>query len=229
MDTSFFKSEWFKTISAVIVGGVANELGHYLADRRERKKAIARALADLLEIRVRFIGAELAIKAIKEMFPISPLEQMQVRVVFQNMMGDWSQLAQRYNESVTTVASVAPVLAYYLRSKEIGQRIFQLIDSAAAQTQPDSAGAHAMWQQELSPKLLNEVANTLTGTCLHLAWKHSLVTLWKVRGVVKRTTALPSEANQYLDSLRRMMEQHQRQQGKQNPEQNLQTPPTQTA
>ena len=64
MDTSFFKSEWFKTVSAVILGGAANEVGHYLADRRERKKAIARALADLLEIRLRFIGTELVIKEI---------------------------------------------------------------------------------------------------------------------------------------------------------------------
>ena len=56
MDTSFFKNEWFKTVSAVLLGGAANEFSHYLADRRERKKAIARALADLLEVRLRFVS-----------------------------------------------------------------------------------------------------------------------------------------------------------------------------
>ena len=210
MDTSYFKSDWFKAVSAVILGGAANELGHYFADRRERKRSIGRALSDLLEIRVRFIGAEMVIAELGKIFPLSALDQAQARTAFHNLVGGWPQLAQRYNESVTLVASLSPVLAYRLRSKEVGQQIFQIVDMAAASAQQEAAQAHAIWQTQLSPLLSKEVAGTLTDTCRRVAWKHGVLTWWDVRGILKRSTELPPEAKQYLDVVKQLVEQQKK-------------------
>jgi hypothetical protein len=198
----------------VILGGAANEVGHYLADRRERKKAIARALADLLEIRLRFIGTELVIKEIGKIVPLTALDQMQARAAFNQLIGGWPQLAQRYNDSVPVVASVAPILAYQLRSKEIGQQVVQVVDAAVAgSSQPKEAAVlHSIWQSKLSPLLSKGISETLTKTCRRVAWKHGIVSWVKVKLLFRRTAELGPEEKQYLAIVTEMMEQQKNEQ-----------------
>lgn len=65
----FFKSEAFKTTATVAAGWLFSELSHYLSDRRERRKAIGRALADLLEIRHRFTAMDTLFKELRKIAP----------------------------------------------------------------------------------------------------------------------------------------------------------------
>lgn len=200
MDTSFFKNEWFKTVSAVLLGGAANEFSHYLADRRERKKAIARALADLLEVRLRFVSTDMVIRELGKLIALTALDQAQVRDVFNAVVGGWPQLVQRYNESVKVVASVAPILAFQLRSKEIGQQILQMADVAMASI-PQSTGNvsfHEVWQKQLTPLLSKGVTQALTRTCRRVAWKHGAVSWLKVHLMFRRGIQWTAEEQQFL-------------------------------
>lgn len=112
-------SDWIKSIGALILGWLLNAFSPYLAERRERRKATARALANLLEIRSQFLMIESSIEEMNKIVAIPPDAELQLRIAFQNLLPNWEHLAQRYSEAVTLVSETDPLLADQLRSKEI--------------------------------------------------------------------------------------------------------------
>lgn len=110
-------------IILIFVSGIAGiligQMNGFFERRYEKRKALNRALSELLEIRHRFKGA---------MYIINTLAQ-EIKVPYQyydevisglpdGLLWD-EKISGRYNEAIDVIAMHAPILAYMLRSKDI--------------------------------------------------------------------------------------------------------------
>lgn len=205
-------SEWFKSIATLVLGWLLSEIGHYLLARRERRKAISGALSNLLEIRHHFVSLEAAVTEIKKLIPKEVLPanaELQLRVaipqIMQQFFPQWQEMAHeasgRYNESVTLVASIDPLLGYQLRSKDLAQHVFGILNSLFAQ----DAQVSQLWQQ-VNQSLFEDLASALDSYLKRLAWKISPITWWKTRRML-RDSELPEAAEKILGIVRQGMQQ----------------------
>lgn len=210
---NLLNSEWFKSTAALVIGWLLSEVSHYILDRRERRKAISSALADLLEIRHNFVSLEVAISEIKKLIPkevLSADAEPQLRIFLtqhiQQLFPQWQQMSHdasaRYNESVTLVASIDPILGYQLRSKDLSQQVFVFLTSLFAQ----DAKISQLWQ-EVNQSLFKDLTGALDSYIKRLAWKRGPITWWKARRMLLTDSEIPEPAQKMLDIIRKGIEQ----------------------
>jgi hypothetical protein len=200
----FVHSDAFKYVIGAIVGGIGTliawvlqETSHYTADRRERRRAISLALTDLWEIEYHFRALNLVLEKLGSLADLPAQVKAQVWVVFEQMfLPNPTELHERYNKSVTTLASLEPVLGFRLRSKDLVRPLFTFLNSVAAQ---DPAGA-ALWFQIQKP-LIQEASKALRDAVLELASKLSRSTRRGVGKQLERPKALPKELDDWLRSV----------------------------
>jgi hypothetical protein len=187
-------NEWFKSMAAVAGGWVLSELSHYLVERRERRKAISRSLSDLLQIRHEFLLVDTVIREITKGLRVSPQEDLQLRIMFNTLLPkllpSWAAslktLDERYNESVTLVSSLDPILGFQLRSKELARGMFPALHSIAAQ---DTQAAQAL--QLIGKSAFDEIRKEFDSVLKTLAWKLDPVKRWKVGKILRKGLTLP--------------------------------------
>jgi hypothetical protein len=83
MSAGLLNNEWFKSTAALVIGWLLSAINPYLSEHRERRKAIARALAELMEIRHRLGVVEYAMDMVGKVVNIPPEAELQIRVLFQ--------------------------------------------------------------------------------------------------------------------------------------------------
>src|SRR5215471_20644831 len=107
-------------VAGTLVGFALNELSYVLRGRREDKRKVGQALAELLEIRNEIRMMPEVMQTIRSLLPapIPANAEFQIRLVFRTFIPNPEGLRQRYNEAVTSVAGAFPLLAYDLRAKD---------------------------------------------------------------------------------------------------------------
>jgi hypothetical protein len=173
-----FNNEWFKSITALVIGWSLNALSPYFAERRERRKAFSRVLTDLLDIRNELFLADYALDEIGKAVTLTPEIEIQLRVGMQNLLPNQQQLQQRYNESVSQVAALDPLLGYQLRSKDILRPLISALFSSVAQTQDMQAAA---FLKKMNALVLKEADKSFEEIILTVARKRSLWTRYKTK------------------------------------------------
>lgn len=202
----FVHSDAFKYVIGAIVGGifawsglvigwVLQETSHYRADRRERKRAISLALTDLWQIEHHFRVLNLLLDKLGSIVEIPVQAKAQVWIVFEQMfLPNPAELHERYNKSVTTLASLEPVLGFRLRSTDLVRPLFNFLNSVAARD-PESA---ALWFQVQKP-LIHETSKVMREAVLELASKHARTTHRDVRK--RLDNVLPTQVDDWLKSV----------------------------
>lgn len=170
----------------VVIGGGLSGIGAWWKARTERKRAIAIALADLLEIRTQAAAIELTITEARQRFDVPVDVAMFIRMVFGETFPLDQALHKRYEDSVSLIAGIDPVLAFRLRSKNNLPHFVSSITSlgaAAGMSAPDIASLDATLRDTLLPSLNEAISE--------LARQHSFRTKRKVGKLLTRQQSLP--------------------------------------
>jgi len=197
----FLHSDGFKYVVGLIIGWLGivigwllQETSHSLADRRERRRAISLALTDLWDIEHHFHALNFVLEKLGSLVAIPPQAKAQVWVVFEQLiLPDPAELHKRYNQSVTTLASLDPILGFRLRSKDLVRPLLTFLNSVAAQS-PESA---VVWFRVQKP-LLDQTIKALKDAVLELARSLGRGTHRRVQKRLEHSAGVPRELDDWL-------------------------------
>jgi hypothetical protein len=188
----------------VIVGALltllTGQLGQWLASRRDEKRAIARALSDLLEIRIRLLAVPKIPELLAKHFPIPPEAHTAMKIVFTRLIPPDADIGKRYGDAVTLVAACDPILGFRLRSQDIASPLLDTLRQLAFADGPSSAAAFANVETELMGHLKPHLDELIK----EIAWLHGWSTWWKVRRRLDRPMELPEG---FMEALKAQLSQ----------------------
>jgi hypothetical protein len=110
--------ESITTLLSVMAGAAIAGAGALLRARDERKKAIATAVADLLEVHHRMLAVKTLTHTFKDQLN-GNVELIPVIItLLNNLFPKDAGLHERFSESIRVISSVDPLLAFRMRSKD---------------------------------------------------------------------------------------------------------------
>jgi hypothetical protein len=217
MIVSGFDAEWFKPLTAALFGWVLSSLSQHLLARRQRREAINRALSDLLDIRHQLIALDATFKKLREIVLVPPEVEAQLGPILEQLLlPNPEQLSRRYDESVSLIASVDPILAFKLRSKDLLRPSLQRMNALMAQDVQA-----AIFGQKVKQAVLPHLARELCHVTKSLAWKLGPITRWRI-GRALKPPAFHKDASAMMDIVRQEIEKRVQSQP-QSPSQSRQT------
>lgn len=191
-------------LAGVLLGAVIASATSVLKARAERKRIIAKALSDLLEVRHHVVGIELILSHARDQLKIPRHVFPAIREAIGSIFALDPDIHERYDEAVNLLAGVDPLLAFYLRQKTVVHDLFGELRKVALD---NGAPLEAMevFEQRLSsmavPKL-NDAACTL-------ARSHSVLTWWRVRRLIQISDEIPAEILEWFDTVKAQVEMTQ--------------------
>jgi hypothetical protein len=199
-------ADWIKTLLAAFFGWALSSLSQYVLVIRERRQAISKALSDLLELRFQLLVTESAFEQVRKIAPVPPQAEPQLRLILeQSILPDSTQISKRYDESVSLIAAVDPLLGYGLRSKDLVRPLLKKLTNLAA-AQDIQALAFA---QQLQKLLLPHMEQEFNRVIKHLAWRRGPITRWKVGRMLKKPLSLPEKPAQEIATMLRLVAEQQ--------------------
>ncbi len=178
----------------VVLGGFLTGIGAYMRARAERKRLIARALSDLLEIRHHIVGIDVVLREINRRVKV-PEEAIPVlRTVIDTIMPIDEDVHKRYDEAVSLLAGLDPLLAFSMRSKNTVPRLLALMRELSA-----TSGATPSQIEPLETMLRSAVTPALDSAVLELARHHSFMTNRRIKKLVAAAGQVPPELTAFLN------------------------------
>lgn len=187
--------ESITTICSVILGAGIAGAGTLWQARIDRKKALAMALADLLETRHRMITFQTMMQELKEQFQVNDEQISVIRSVLNQILPQDPDLHERYSESVRIIAGVDPLLAYRMRSKDM---VPDFLDNLTLITSQNGIPAQQISKFEES--LRKFIIPVLDEALLELADTHSRKLLKDVKKIINAPK--PPELQQLIDEMK---------------------------
>lgn len=178
----------------VLLGSALSGFGAYLKERRERKRTLAIALADLLEIRHRLIAVDLVLSKVREHVAVPPETISASRNLFDSFFSTNDGLDERYNEAVSLIAGIDPILAFSLRTKNSFPRLLTQFRNAAIGT-----GANMKDFEIVEGMLRLVAAPNLDAAAIAVARQHSWRTKRRVLKLIGESKETPPEITQFLN------------------------------
>lgn len=185
------------TLVGVIVGAILSGIGGYFRSRIERKRTIALALTDLLEIRHHISGIEVVLKAMHKRFDVPAEASLILQTLIQQMSPLNEDVHKRYDNAISLLAGLDPLLAFHLRSKNTLPNLLASIISAT-----ESAGLSKDDIVQIESTLRLSLAPHLDEAVIELAGRHSLNTKRKVKKLISNSKEMPPELNDIFDQLK---------------------------
>ena len=192
----------------VLVGGALSGITAQLRARKERKRIIAVALADLLEVRHRLLAANLVIEKVATTAGIKAELLPHLRNFVESMEPVDAGLDERYSNAVSLLAGIDPVLAFDLRSKNVLPKVLSALRGIATSGSADLASF-----EFFESRLLSAVRPTLNRAVVELARAHSIVTAFKVKRRVQQTETIPADIAKFLNEMAALVEPSAKSQG----------------
>jgi len=177
-----------------ILGWLLSQVGQWFVARREEKKAIARVLSELLELRLRLLAIPRVLELLSQHFPIPPEAQTGIRLVFSQVFRFDAEMGHRYSEAVSLVAASNPLLGYRLRCQDLVSPWLDTLRQLAAN---DGAASAAMFAK-LDDELLGHLKPHFEDLLKELARMHGWLTWWKMRRLLHRPIELPKNFSEML-------------------------------
>lgn len=180
----------------VLVGASMTGIGQMYKARQERKRIVAMALNDLMEVRHRIVSLNLVFKHFQEQSDLPTESIPHLRNLMDHLLPLDEKLDSRFDEAVTLLAGIDPVLAYELRSKNQLPRFINKIRLIAANAGEDLAGF-----EQLERGLIEVVTPVLDEAVLHMAGYHSRHTRNEVKKILENSRDIASELVPLLSGL----------------------------
>jgi len=192
---------WFPAFT-LIVGWFLNELSYLFRLRREERKPFAKAIADLLEIRHNIRAVSTAIGEMKKRFPVPPDVELAARRFFQDSILQTEALRQRYNETVSLIASVDPILAFRLRSKDEFAPLLQKLRPFL-----DNDNQAKLFAAQIEDKMSCAFLDHLEESIMEVAKTHSVKTWWRIRKHLSKHGEMPKVFDELMSLVQKAPKQ----------------------
>jgi len=168
------------SLGAVSVGWLLHEFSDFFKLRREDKRAVGRALAELLEVRARLQVMPTVMEEIRKKIPIAPHDEAVLRQVFDNFIPGVEEVQLRYNQAIDGMAGRLPLLAFRLRAKDA---VTPLLRQLRPLVVNDSQAVAILGKVE--DELLRLTLPQFDALALELASLHGWATWWRARAKLK--------------------------------------------
>ena len=178
----------------VFLGALITGIGLIWKARVERKRLIACALADLLEVRHHLLAFRVVIHEVKKKFDVPAELAPILRTVMQRTSPLDPETHTRYSTAVSVLAGIDPVLAFKMRSKDRIPQMFETMNELLT-----SSGIAPTALEGLIASLHDLVIPSLDEAVVELAGQHSLFTKRKVQQIVAKADEPPRELIALLD------------------------------
>jgi hypothetical protein len=185
---AFNWKDWLP-LAGVAVGWGLNQCGQWFVFRRDERKAIGRALADLLEVRHRLLAIPKVVEAMSAKLGMPADAQTPLKVVFGALFPSDEGLAKRYEESVSLVAATNPVLGFRLRSQDVVGPFLHQLRALALRDGPQSVALLGTMENHM----LSHLAPHLERLIRELAKRHGWRTWWETNRRLKQPFDAPEE------------------------------------
>lgn len=181
----------------VFFGWALHELSDLVKLRREDRRAIGKALSELLGLRHDINVVPLAMKLVEAHLPVPPESKSKLRPFLGSLTAPTMKgIHERYNAAVDCVAGRLPLLAFQLRSKDAAGPILQQLHTLAA-GDPQAAIVLSKFEE----KLVEELQPSFDDLALTLARSHGWWTWWCTKGVLKPSPGSPQEVQRLMSWL----------------------------
>jgi len=180
----------------VVLGSVLSGIGTIFRTRAEQKSLVARALSDLLEIRHHVMGVELVLREVKNRVLVTEEEAQLFREHMNTLVPLDADIHRRYDEAISLLAGLDPILAFNMRSKNKVPLFLESIKSMSL-----SLGATPSQFSAYENVIRLAIAPALDNAVLELAAYHSLKTKRRVEKLVASTGDMPLEVTKLLNDL----------------------------
>jgi hypothetical protein len=180
----------------VVLGSLISGIGVLWRSRVERKSLIARALSDLLEIRHQVVSVELTLRELKNRVAISEDDAVAFRTHMNTVMPLDENIHQRYDEAITLLSGIDPLLAFSMRSKNKIPVFFESIRKLSI-----SLGINPSQASTLESIFRLSITPALDEAALKLATLHSWKSKKAVRSIVKKTNDVSPEITKLINQV----------------------------
>jgi len=156
------------TLLGLVAGFGLNELSYFVRARRDDRRTIGKALAELLAVRHLLRSLPLAVEILKRTVPgvIAAHEEVILRRVLRTFIPSPEGMQERYEEAVSAVSAFLPVLAFDLRFRDLVGPFLERLHCATPMDDPNAAPFYLRMEDEIVglaiPKLeelIQELAN----------------------------------------------------------------------
>ncbi len=183
-------TDWLPVVGVIagtVLGWVLGQLGQWFVARREERKAIARVLSELLEIRLRVLSIPKIAELISEHFAVPPESQTAIKIAITRLLPADVDLGKRYGEAVNLVSASNPILGYRLRSQDLASPLLDTLRQLSVADSPAAAARLARLEIELRGHIEPHLGRLLR----EVASMHSLGTWWRLRRSLLRPMEIP--------------------------------------
>jgi hypothetical protein len=186
-------TEWVPSLATLALGWILNELSQRFSARRDDKKAIARALSNLLEIRHELLAIPKVIEFISRDIQLPAEVHAPLKAFISQWIPSDASLRTRYEESINLVAAANPVLAFRLRSQDQSLPFLNRLRQVAPNDPMISTVVSA-----LEHELMNVLPAHLDELIKEVAWMHGWRTRLSVQKTLKRRFEFPKGISKLL-------------------------------
>ena len=197
-------NEAVRSVALLLVGFLVGQLQDFTAARRERKKALRMALSDLLEVHYQFAAVETITEEVAKLGPLPEHVRAQMAIAMDSLLPNWDELHRRYDQSVTTLAGIDPLLAFKLRSKDFVRPALQKLHAQMSQNAQGAAVLAPVLREALTSKI-EPVLKKAVGTLARKVW---LLCWYKTRRTLMATKNTSDEMRETLKSINAIVAPH---------------------
>lgn len=184
-------------MGGILLGFGLNELSTFIKVRREDRRIVGRALAELLEVRFQLLFHRGVVKEIIKLLPvkISAYDELmiQTHLVPKLLPNPAEGLTQRYNDAVTAVSGVLPTLAYVLRSKDLAASVLERMQTIVPV--PPEAAPYVI---NLQDKAIEVGVSKLDELIRELAKLHGRKSAKEVEPILRGQTEIPADVIKFV-------------------------------
>jgi hypothetical protein len=181
-------------LASVAVGWSLSELSHFLRATGSKRRALNRALAELIELRHQQLAIDLVFKEIRKRWPVSAEELNAGMQWIDQILPADPQLPVRYEAAVSEIAGVDPLVAFALRSKDRGPLLLAKVRGAQL-----SPVADKNLVESVDALIRTSFVKSLEQEIRSVAWKLGIISWLRIRWFLRRRPTLPDEAQQLFD------------------------------
>jgi hypothetical protein len=187
-------------IVTLVLGWLLNELSRYFVFNYEMHGAIGKTVLNLLEIRNKLKNIQFYSQYITKTLNL-PVEAPEMRLLYKKIFPSNEELYQNIQQSIISIASSNPVLAYQLKENITGlsvfDKVFLLIEG---NEEGDRLFANFLASMEYQTLPL------IDDSLLQLAKKHGLITYLKTKHQLNTAIKIDPEMEKTLNKFKETME-----------------------
>lgn len=194
----------FLPLLGVLLGAAISGVSQIHKAKLERKRSIAIALTDLLEVWHHLNCIKEVLDAFKMKYDIPAEVEAVLHSAIEEISPIDPELHKRYESAVSMLSGYDPLLAFFLRSRSTAPHLLSSIKGLGSANGIDASALGA-----LSRTLLNTMAPALDQAVVKLASAHGWSTKRRVAKYLKESEGLPPETNALFAQLEKMVSELQ--------------------